>query len=258
MSDAILLDRPADHVLRVTINREAARNAVNGAVATGMAAAVAQSEADEAVRVVILTGAGDQSFSAGADLKEVAAGNGASLAAGEAGFGGLVTARRTKPWIAAVNGLAYGGGLELALACDLVVAADHARFGLPEVQRGLAALAGGLVRLSRRIPRALALEMIATGQPIDAARAATIGLVNRVVPLADLPAAAVELATTIAGNAPLAVRESLIVARRAIDGDEAELWAMNGAMARLIGRSGDAREGPRAFVEKRAPRWTGR
>lgn len=254
----VLVERAADHLVRLTLNRPEARNAVNGAVSEAVADAVRATEADDGVRVVILTGASDQAFSAGADLKEIAAGRGAAIAPEPFGFGGLVKSPRRKPWITAVNGFALGGGLELALACDMVVAAEHAEFGLPEVQRGLAAFAGGVLRLTRRIPRAVALEMIATGAPITAARAQAVGLVNAVAPAGGLQAAALALARRIASNAPVAVRESLVVARRAIDSDESELWKANTDLRQTLAATEDAKEGPRAFVEKRAPRWIGR
>ena len=171
---AVLFERAGAHVALVTINRPAARNAVNGAVAQGMEAAVRETEADPAIRAVVLTGAGDAAFCAGADLKEVSAGGGAALWTEGGGFAGFVFAPRTKLWIAAVNGAALAGGTEIALACDLVVAAESASFGLPEVKRGLIAAAGGLYRLPRALPRAIALELIATGGRIDARRAASV------------------------------------------------------------------------------------
>lgn len=256
-NSAILFEIVRPNVAQVTINRPEARNAVNGAVAAGLEAAVARIEADTEIHVAILTAAGSQSFSAGADLREIAAGKGAQIVRENGGFAGFVQADRTKPWIAAVRGGALGGGLELCLACDLVVAAETARFGLPEVKRGILAGAGGIVRLPRAIPRAIALEMIASGESIDAARALALGLVNRVAGEDAMMDEALALAEKIAANAPLAVQHSLVVARAAA-GVEEELWRLNKAAARIVLKSEDAREGPRAFMEKRKPVWTGR
>lgn len=256
--DVVLLDRPADHVMRVTLNRPAMRNAVNGALAQALEAAIDQTEADDHVRVVILAAAGDRSFCAGADLAAAAAGKAAEMVTARGGFAGFVRAPRTKPWIAAVNSNALGGGLELCLACDMVVAARSARFGLPEVKRGIFAGAGGVFRLPKAIPRAVALEMIATGDPISADRAYELGLINRVVEDAALMEAALALAQAVLINAPLSVRLSLGLARVADELDEDELWRRSGEVARAIVASEDAREGPQAFLEKRSPHWKGR
>lgn len=254
---SLLVERVAPHVARVTLNRPDARNAINGEVAHALEAFVRESKADDDVRAVVLTGAGAV-FCAGADLKEIAAGRVGELVTKDGGFAGFVRAARMKPWIAAVNGPALAGGTEIALACDMVVAADTASFGLPEVKRGLAALAGGLYRLPRSFPRALAFEAIATGDPIPVATAFTHGLVNRMVPADEVGAVALDLASRIAANAPVAVRESLVIARRAFDTSEAELQRASDEMGRRLARTEDYREGPRAFIEKRAPRWTGR
>ncbi|MCG8442390.1 MAG: enoyl-CoA hydratase-related protein [Caulobacterales bacterium] len=259
MSDGALLYRNvSDHVALVTINRPGALNAVNGEVAQGVDAAVKASEADPDLWAVVLTGAGEKAFSAGADLKALAAGEGASLATPDGGFGGLTRAERSTLWIAAVNGLAVGGGCELALSCDLIVASEEASFGLPEVKRGLAAFAGGMFRLPRALPRAVAMELIVTGESLPARRALELGLVNRLAPPGEAAGAAIALAETVCGNAPLSVRESMKVARMAYDLDEEALWAMSDAARRVIVRSEDFKEGARAFVEKRAPVWKGR
>lgn len=255
---AILIDHPVPHVARVTINRPEARNAVNGDVASGLDAAVKAIEADDAIRCVVLTGAGDIAFCAGADLKEVSAGRIASLVTPDGGFAGFVRQPRTKPWIAAVNGVALAGGTEIVLSCDMSVVSDDARFGLPEVKRGLAALAGGLYRLPRALPKAIALELIATGEPLSAERALGFGLVNRVVAKADVVKEALALAELIASNAPIAVRESLAVARSSYDLTEAELAKASEALGLRLAKTEDYKEGPLAFIEKRAPRWTGR
>lgn len=256
--DDVLIERLAGHVARITLNRPDARNAVDGGVAERLGALVAETEADDGIWVVVLTGAGTAAFCAGADLKAIAAGEGGRLRTRDGGFAGFVDAARTKPWIAAVNGAALAGGAEIALACDLLVAADTATFGLPEVKRGLIAGAGGLYRLPRALPRHIALELVATGDTLDAARAERFGLVNHVVPQAQALAAAEALAARIAANAPLAVRESLAIARQAHALDDHALREMSRQGLARIAQTADFREGPRAFIEKRAPRWEGR
>jgi enoyl-CoA hydratase/carnithine racemase len=255
---AVLFELAEPHIALVTINRPEARNAVNGAVAQGLEAAVERVEADPEIWAAVLTGAGPHAFCAGADLKEVSAGRSATLSTERGGFGGFVRAKRGKLWIAAAQGHALAGGLELLLACDLAVAAETATFGLPEVKRSLVAGAGGVFRLPRALPKAIALQMIATGEPISAARAAHFGLVNEVVPAAEVQAAALALARKICANAPIAVRESLAIARQAAELDEAALWELSRAASARIRQTEDFQEGPRAFVEKRAPRWVGR
>jgi enoyl-CoA hydratase/carnithine racemase len=257
-NDAVQTKQVADHVTLVTINRPEARNAVNGDVARGLEQAVLESEKDPNVWVVILTGAGDKAFCAGADLKAVSAGTGGGLSTPNGGFAGFVHQPRTKPWIAAVNGFALAGGSEIALACDLVVAIEEAAFGLPEVKRGLVAAAGGLYRLPRALPKAIALELIVTGAHFDARRAYQHGLVNRLVARDQLMPEALKLAQAICENAPIAVRESLSVARKALDLDDAALRDLSAAASRKVAATEDYKEGPRAFIEKRAPRWVGR
>lgn len=258
MADVVLYEKLAGGVAVVTLNRPEKRNAVSPEVAAALEAAVKQSEADPEVRVVILTSSNDQVFCAGADLAAVAEGRGALISTPDGGFAGFVYARRRKPWIAAVRGAALAGGCELCLACDMIVAAEDSCFGLPEVQRGLLAGAGGLSRLPRAIPRHVATEMVATGDPVDAARAYALGLINRMVASGDVLAEALVLARRIASNAPIAVQESVLLAREADFLDEQQARdAADAAMQRLR-MTEDFREGPRAFVEKRAPVWTGR
>jgi len=242
----------------LTINRPDARNAINGAVSARLGTALDQLATDPAVAVVVLTGAGDKAFSAGMDLKAFAAGEAASIVDAPGGFGGIARRSFPKPLIAAVNGAALAGGFEMMLACDMVVAADHARFGIPEVSRGLIAGAGALIRLPKRVPPAIALEMALTGDPIDAVRAAELGLVNRVVPADRLMEEALALAERIAQNAPLAVTTSKDLLLRAADLAEADAWVLNDEAFPRISRSADAMEGSVAFAEKRAPRWQGR
>jgi enoyl-CoA hydratase/carnithine racemase len=253
----VSVESPAPHVALVTLRRPEARNAVNAALAAALERIVKSIEADDAVRAVVLTGAGGQAFCAGADLKEVSQGGLNGLMTPSGGFAGFVRTRREKPWIAAVDGFALAGGCEIALACDMIIASEDAAFGLPEVTRGLIASAGGLFRLPRALPRALALELIATGGLVSAASALAFGLVNRVVPKARTVPEAIALATVIGGNAPVAVRESLALARRAYDLDEDTLARLsNEAQARVM-LTEDFREGPLAFIEKRAARWLG-
>jgi len=243
------------HIEILTINRPEARNAINLATANALSDAFDEIEQDDDVWVVVLTAAGDKAFSAGMDLKAFATGE---FPITEKGFGGITKRDFPKPLIAACNGSALAGGCEIMLSCDLVVAADHAKFGIPEVARGLVAGAGGLIRLPRRIPRAVALELALTGEPIDAQRALQIGLVNRVVPGDRLMDEALALAGRIARNAPLAVRLSKQVMVQSAELTEAEAWRINDAVFGEIGRSADAMEGAVAFAEKREPNWTGR
>lgn len=246
-----------DRVAHVRLARPESRNAINGSVVRALAWIVDQVEADRGIAVAVLSSATPGMFCAGADLAEIARGGGADLVHPANGFGGFVRAVRSKPWIAAVDGAAMGGGFELALACDMIVATDRALFGLPEVKRGLMAMAGGAIRLPRRIPQALAIEAMLTGDPIAPQVAAAHGLVNRLVSSDDLDAASLDLATKIARNAPIAVRESLQLARSADSVDETGLWLANDAATLRVVTSDDAREGPRAFMERREPRWSG-
>lgn len=248
----------ADHIALVTLNRPDKRNAINGAVATALDWIVKTVEADDTVRAAILYSSLESTFCAGADLAEISRGAGATLGTKDGGFAGFVNAARTKPWIAAVRGNALAGGCELTLSCDMIVASEDAKFGLPEVKRGLYAGAGGTYRLPRAIPRNVALELIATGDPMDAQRAYALGLVNRIAPLAGVLDAARKLAQEITVNAPLSVRESLRIARIAADMSEAEIRALSIEASRKVMTSEDAKEGPRAFLEKRKPNWSGR
>jgi enoyl-CoA hydratase/carnithine racemase len=241
--------------LLITIDRPHARNAVNAAAAAGLAAALDELEADTALRAGVLTGASG-TFSAGMDLK--AALQGESPAIPGRGFGGLTEAELTKPLIAAVEGFALGGGFELALGCDLIVAAENAEFGLPEVKRGLIAGGGGVIRLPKRIPYHLAMELLLTGEPVSGGRAAELGLANRVTAPGEAVAVAVELAGQLAHNAPLALAAVKHLTRAADGLPQAEAFAVQRKEMGALTASADAREGMTAFAERRAPRWTGK
>jgi enoyl-CoA hydratase/carnithine racemase len=258
-------DEPAPLVVRerhgrvelVRINRESARNAIDGPTSQALGRAFDELSDDPDVWAVVLTGTGEHAFSAGMDLKAFATGQLGEIMSTPGGFAGVAQRQFPKPLIAAVNGAALAGGCEIVLSCDLVVAAEHAVFGIPEVKRGLIAAGGGLIRLARRLPYAVALELALTGEPIGAARALELGLVNRVVPAADVVPAALALAETICANAPLAVRTSKDLMRRSLDLTEAEGWELTGQLVPAIFASPDALEGAVAFAEKRAPNWTG-
>jgi len=258
MSPAVTLQSIGQHISLVTIARPEARNAVNGDVTRGLVKAIRRTEADNNVWTVILTGTGDQAFCAGADLKQVAAGGLLELMTQDAGFAGFVYSKRSRPWIAAVNGAAVAGGCEIALACDMIVSVRTGRFGLPEVKRGLIAAAGGLFRLPRSLPQQLALELITTGGTIGAERLYALGVINRLCGTGEVVNEAVRLAQSICENAPLAVRESLAVARRAFDLQTQELRELSNTAQDRIMKTADFAEGPRAFIEKRAPNWQGR
>ena len=253
MSEAVRTE-VADGVAVITIDRPQARNAVNGEVARGIAAAVVEFDARSDIRVLVLTGAGG-TFCSGMDLKAFLAGD-APVAQGR-GFGGMVERPPAKPVIAAVEGYALAGGFELVLACDLVVASEKARFGLPEVRRGLVAGAGGLLRLPRRIPYHLAMEIALTGEHIPAARLAEAGLVNRLVPAGQALETAMALASRVAFGAPLALAASKRVITESADWAASEAFARQGEIIGPVFSSKDAMEGAIAFAEKRAPVWQG-
>ncbi|WP_435771762.1 enoyl-CoA hydratase-related protein [Nocardioides sp. SYSU DS0651] len=258
MTDGAAAEPPAVRTIRVErtlvigLDRPAKRNAINGAVTRGLDEALNLLEDDDDLWCGVLTG-GPEVFSAGADLAQ---GPGEPTERG--GIAGIMSRVRPKPLVAAVEGYALGGGLELVLCCDLVVAARDAVFGFPEIRRGLMPDFGGAFRAPRLLPANVAREMLLTGEPIDAARAERLGFVNRLVDPGAALDVALGLASSICGNAPLAVRETLAVANREIHGDETADWvASHAAHERLLG-SEDVMEGVAAFFERRDPRWRGR
>ena len=251
------LQRLGQGIVLVTLRRPQSRNAITPQLAHKLEEIVAEVERSDAISVAILTGEGDRAFCAGADFNEVAAGRLDECFTQASGFAGFVNAKRSKPWIAAINGPALAGGFEIVLACDLAVAADNAIFGLPEVKRGLIASAGGLYRLPRVLPRVLAMEMIATGRAIGADQALAMGVINRVVSPLELLETAQSLASEICANAPLAVRESVRIVRAASGYDDDELRAVAEAAQAILQTTSDYSEGATAFLEKRKPAWTG-
>ncbi len=253
MSEEVLVERRGA-VQVIIINRPEARNALNGAVAAGIRDAVDELDAADELRVGVLTGAGG-TFSSGMDLKAFLRGESPSFPG--RGLCGITQTPPRKPLIGAPEGWALAGGFELLLACDLVIAGTSARFGVPEVKRSLVAGAGGALLLGQRIPRALALEMLLTGDPIDAVRAAEIGLVNRVVDDGKALDAAIEMAERIAANGPLALIATKEIAHRGGDWTADQRWDEAARLMAPVFTSQDAQEGARAFAEKRAPVWKG-
>ncbi|MDG2272394.1 MAG: crotonase/enoyl-CoA hydratase family protein [Halioglobus sp.] len=254
MTEEVLVD-VNDGIMTVTLNRPKARNAANKALAEGVAAAMDRLDSDDSIRVAILTGAGG-TFCSGMDLKAFVSGETPNIEG--RGFAGLTEATPRKPLIAAVEGYALAGGLELAISCDLIVSADDAKFGIPEVKRGLAAAAGGLIKLPRQIPKRLAMELALTGDFIGAQRAYDIGLINQVVPAGTALEAARALAAGIVANGPLAVAISKQVVLQSEDWSGDDMWQKQQELTMPVFTSEDAIEGSVAFAEKRAPNWKGK
>ena len=251
---AVLTER-RDNVLVITLNRPEARNAVNLPLAEGIAAGLDELDADDALSVGVLTGAGT-GFSSGMDLKAFVAGE--SPYAADRGFAGITQRAAEKPLIAAIEGFAVAGGFEVALSCDLIVAARGARLGIPEVKRSLVAAGGALLRLPERIPYHVAMELALTGDPIDAERGYELGIVNRLAEPGSAVDAALELAAEVARNGPLALKASKRIVQRSGDWSDSEAWEKQGEIAGPVMTSEDAREGAVAFAEKRDPIWRGR
>jgi enoyl-CoA hydratase len=255
MTEEAVLTERRDGVLVVTLNRPDARNAVNGAVAQGIADALDALDADDDLRVGVLTGAG-KGFCSGMDLRAFVQGERPYVEG--RGFAGIAERPSEKPLIAAVEGFAVAGGFEIVLSCDLVVAAQGARFGIPEAKRGLIAGAGGVFKLPQRVPVNVAMELALTGDLILAERCHELGLVNRLTEPGGALDGALELAAAVAANAPLALTASKDLIRRGLDWTEAEFWPAQQETIDRIFDSEDAKEGATAFAEKRAPQWKGR
>jgi enoyl-CoA hydratase len=255
MTEEAVLTEADGGVLLITLNRPDARNAVNAALAAGVAAALERLDADDDLQVGILTGAG-KGFCAGMDLKAFVQGESPHVEG--RGFAGIVEGPPRKPLIAAVEGFAVAGGFEVALACDLIVAGRDARLGIPEVKRSLVAAGGALIHLPRRIPYHVAMELALTGDPIDAARGYELGIVNRVAEPGQAVAVARELAAAIARNGPLALDASKRILRATLDWPQSEAFARQNEISGPVFGSEDAREGATAFAEKRDPVWKGR
>ncbi len=253
--DRAVLTEPRGSTLLITLNRPDARNAVNAALAAGLARALDQLDGDDDLRIGVLTGAGG-GFCAGMDLKAFVRGESPHVEG--RGFAGIVERPPRKPLIAAIEGFAVAGGLEVALACDLLVAARGAKLGIPEVKRSLVAAGGALLRLPERIPYHVAMELALTGDPILAERGAELGLVNRLAEPGGAVDAALELADAIAANGPLALEASKRILVESAEWSEEDAWQLQGEIAGPVFVSEDAREGATAFSEKRDPVWKGR
>lgn len=255
-TDSMVLTERQGGVFVITINRPESRNAVDYACAEQMARAFDELDADPELRIGVLTGAG-KGFSAGMDLKAFAATR-IRPRIGDRGFAGMAEKPPAKPLIAAVEGFALAGGFEMMLACDMVVASREAKFGVPEVKRGLVPGSGGMVRLPRRLPYPIAMEMVLTGDPFTAERAYQYGLVNQLTEPGGALEAALALAARISENGPLAVRAAKHIINTALDWPQSEMFARQAPMMQHIFESEDAREGSLAFAEKRKPNWQGK
>jgi enoyl-CoA hydratase len=243
------------NVLLITLNRPEVRNAVNAALAAGLAAALDELDGDDSLSVGVLTGAGGF-FCAGMDLGAFVKGESSWF--GDRGFAGIAQRASRKPLIAAIEGFAVAGGMEIALACDLIVASRGAKLGIPEAKRSLVAAAGALLRLPRRIPYHVVMELALTGDPLPAERFHELGLVNRLSEPQGAVAAALELAARLAGNGPLALIASKQILQEQFDWSSAEMWEKQGAISGPVFASEDAKEGANAFKEKRPPVWRSR
>ncbi len=252
---AVLTER-RDNVLVITLNRPDARNAVNQALAEGVGAALDELDDDDALSVGVLTGAG-KGFCAGMDLKAFASGEGSPWV-GDRGFAGITQRSADKPLIAAIEGFAVAGGLEIALACDLIVAAKGAKLGIPEVKRSLVAAGGALRQLPRRVPYGIAMELALTGEPISAERGAELGLVNRLAEPGAALDTALAFAQEIAAGGPLALMATKKILKAQFDWTDDEFWPKQGEISGPVFGSEDAKEGAVAFADRRDPVWKGR
>jgi enoyl-CoA hydratase len=250
----VVLTERRERILLITLNRPDQRNAVNAALAAGVAAALDELDQDPDLSLGVLTGAG-KGFCSGMDLKAFVAGEVPHVA--DRGFAGITQRSAVKPLIAAIEGFAVAGGLEVALSCDLIVAARGARLGIPEAKRSLVAAAGGLLRLPRMLPRNIAMELALTGEPIDAERGAELGLVNRLAEPGHAVDVALELAGAIAQNGPLALTATKRILTESVDWPDSEFFERQAEIIGPVMSSDDAREGATAFTEKRAPVWQG-
>jgi enoyl-CoA hydratase len=250
-----VLTEQRGNVLLITLNRPEVRNAVNAALAAGLAGALEELDGDDGLAVGVLTGSGGF-FSAGMDLGAFVKGE--SVWFGDRGFAGIAQRASRKPLIAAIEGFALAGGLEVALACDLIVAAKGARMGIPEAKRSLVAAGGALLRLPRRMPYHVVMELALTGDPLPADRFYELGLVNRLSEPGSAVDLAMELAGQVAKNGPLALAASKRILEEQFDWSTAEMWEKQGAITGPVMTSEDAREGASAFKEKRDPVWRGR
>ena len=258
VGEYVTFEKTDDHYAVVTLNRPKQHNAINPSIAAALDQIVKRTEEDVDIRAVVLTSSHEKTFCAGADLAEIAKGNAQGMVTKDGGFAGFTHQKRSKPWIAVVGGSAFAGGCEIVLACDMIVASHEAKLGLPEVKRGLFAGAGGPYRLTRALPRNIAVELLATGEPLSAERAFAYGMFNYLVDKSELMDAAFRLAKAVSVNAPIAVQETLKVAKLSFDLDDEQLNELSvSAFAKVI-ESDDAKEGPKAFLEKRAPQWKGR
>jgi enoyl-CoA hydratase len=254
VAPAVLSER-RENVLLITLNRPEVRNAVNGALAEGLAGALDELDRDDGLSVGVLTGAGGF-FSAGMDLGAFVRGESAWF--GDRGFAGITQRSARKPLIAAIEGFALAGGMEIALACDLIVAAKGARMGIPETKRSLVAAGGALLRMPRRMPYHVVMELALTGEPLPAERFQEYGLVNRLAEPGEAVETAMELAGALAGNGPLALIATKQVLQEQFDWTSSEMWDRQAAITGPVFVSEDAKEGSTAFKEKRAPVWKGR
>ena len=253
----VVTDLREDGVLIMRINRPEKRNAINAVTSAAMEDIMNKAEKDKRVRVIVVTGTGEKAFCAGEDLSELSSG-GECMTVTDHGFGGITDRLCPKPTICAVNGVAAGGGMEIALSCDMVVAAENAKFGCTEVGLGIIASTGGIVRLARDINRKDCMELLLTGKKIKAPEAKALGLINYVVPAEEVLDRAIELAEECLKNAPLALKWTKFIVHAADQMSEEDAMRFSDAAYRFLEKTEDGIEGPAAFVEKRAPHWTGR